>query len=437
MTRRGPARASVVASALVVTLMVGLVVGTEVYRYRSQHRVLPLLSSAVAIGSGGDRVPLTESSSLRLFPGTRVIRSSDPEAVVLAAEQRRWLAAGTIPGGNGPNRDMVETALLDIHTLLLGDGALVAGWPQSWRYVWPRDAAFVAVALVSTGHDDDALRVLQYLQQLQPADGVFQARYLPDGSGRVPDARGQQLDGIGWVLWAVQRLIDARSEASRQQTLEQLRPIIDRSTAAALRLTNSPGALPPVSEDYQELAVNRLTLGIAAPLALGLRSAALLQQRLGDPPLTAASTRRAQELEATIRTRFGRDGYPRFLGGGPSDAAVAFLLPPFTSGTDPDVVAAWRKASDGMARPGGGLAPGVGWRKDGISWTPQTALFAWTAAAIGDRRLAQQRLSWLNAHRTKYGSLPEKVLGNGDPAGPAPLTWTSALTVLAVAALGP
>jgi glucoamylase len=217
--------------------------------------------------------------------------------------------------------------------------------------------------------------------------------------------------------------------------LNDLRPMIDRSTAAALRLTDSNDALPPPSEDYQEIRSSRLSLGTAAPLALGLRSAAVLQQRLGDPPLTEVATRRAAQLAATIKSRFGRAGYPRYLGGDKSDAAVAFLLPPFTSGTDPAVVAAWRTAATQMARPGGGLAPGVGWRDDGVSWTPQTALFAWTAASIGDKRTAQNRLSWLSAHRTSYGALPEKVLSDGSPAGPAPLTWTDAMTVLAVATL--
>ena len=65
---------------------------------------------------------------------------------------------------------MVETALLDIHTLLLPNGALVAGWPKHWRYVWPRDAAFAAVALVETGHDADALRLLGHDSTLAPED---------------------------------------------------------------------------------------------------------------------------------------------------------------------------------------------------------------------------------------------------------------------------
>jgi GH15 family glucan-1,4-alpha-glucosidase len=88
-----------------------------------------------------------------------------------------------------------------------------------------------------------------------------------------------------------------------------------------------------------------------------------------------------------------------------------------------------------MARPAGGLAPGAGWRQDGISWTPQTSLYALTAAANGDDAQAHARLAWLDAHRTAMGALPEKVLADGSPAAVAPLAWTAACVVLAVATL--
>ena len=88
-----------------------------------------------------------------------------------------------------------------------------------------------------------------------------------------------------------------------------------------------------------------------------------------------------------------------------------------------------------MQRPAGGLAPGAGWKNDGISWTPATALFALTAASIGDTSQARQRLTWLDEHRTDQGALPEKVRSDGSLAGPAPLAFTDALVTLAVDAL--
>ena len=85
-----------------------------------------------------------------------------------------------------------------------------------------------------------------------------------------------------------------------------------------------------------------------------------------------------------------------------------------------------------MARPAGGLAPGEGWKQDGISWTPQTSLYAWVAAGTGDRATAEGWLSWIDAHRTPSGAIPEKVLADGAPAAVAPLSWSAACVLLAL-----
>jgi GH15 family glucan-1,4-alpha-glucosidase len=86
-------------------------------------------------------------------------------------------------------------------------------------------------------------------------------------------------------------------------------------------------------------------------------------------------------------------------------------------------------------RPAGGLAPGSKWKNDGISWTPETALVAYTAAMSGRPEISARWMDWLDDHRTPRGSLPEKVLATGATAGPAPLAWTAALVVLTTAEL--
>ena len=88
-----------------------------------------------------------------------------------------------------------------------------------------------------------------------------------------------------------------------------------------------------------------------------------------------------------------------------------------------------------LTQPNGGVTPGEDWRADGVSWTPQTALFALSAAARGDDTTADALLTWLDRHRTSTGALPEKVNRDLQPAGEAPLSWTAALVVLAGTAL--
>lgn len=105
-------------------------------------------------------------------------------------------------------------------------------------------------------------------------------------------------------------------------------------------------------------------------------------------------------------------------------------MPPFDPQPLPGVADAWARYQRDAIRPAGGLAPGAEWKNDGTSWTPEVALVAYSAAASGDRSTALHWLAWLDRHRTEWGSLPEKVDWKGDPGGPAPLGWTSALVIL-------
>lgn len=374
---------------------------------------IPLYSDGVVLGADG--VP-------------RIVRVGEDRADDPAqrARQDDWIASGTVPGP--PRyRDMAEQALRDLDALVLPGGAAVAGASTRWRYVWPRDASFTAVALARTGHQEDAWEVLDFLRRMQEersTRGVLEARYLPDGTGEVPDARGPQLDGSGWVLWAVAEWYAASEPGQdREEALARLRPLVSRSVEAIRDNVDPLTGLPGVYPDYWEVHETVPTLGTLAPLLLGLRSAEPVLDRLGV---------RAAGLEALLARGVEEHyapGYPRRLGGRDQDTAVAFLMPPFAPADD-DVRAAWEQAAQGMARPAGGLAPGSGWKRDGISWTPTTALFALTAAADGDVELARARLDWLDAHRTARGSLPEKVLADGSPSAVAPLAWTASLVLL-------
>lgn len=432
MTRRGARAGLCVALALVLC-------GSTASASSAGRRWFGLDSLTVAVGVGGrvDRVADPD----QLLPGSRV-RAGTPDSARERAAERAWLAAGTVPRvPELGDSTMVADALLDLRTLGLPSGVPVAGWAPAWHYVWPRDAALAAAALARTGHLAEAEAVLDFLQRVQPASGVFAARYLPDGSG-VPDRRGPQLDGVGWALWAAATVVDAQPRDRRTAVLARYRPLLDRSSAAALTAVDTADGLPPASPDYWELPERRLTLATAALVLAGLRSAADLYAELPDD---AARARARSAADAAGRTAsavtavFGPAGYPRHRGGKASttDLGATFLLPPFGATADPAVLAAWRRAGVRMERPAGGLAPGGSWAADGVSWTTATSSYALAAAAVGDRDQAVTRLRWLDAHRTAAGSLPEKVLADGSPASVAPLAWSAAVVVLTAATLGP
>jgi GH15 family glucan-1,4-alpha-glucosidase len=427
-----PRRRAVLLGGAVAAVTVATGGGAAV-RYRRSHQDIPLLSTAVGITGPGARTAVPAGSETLLVPGSRVDRTA-PDASRHVTDERDWLdRAAPWTRVAGPFQDLLRGALLDVHSLLLPGGAVIAGWTPSWRYVWPRDAAHVAAALARTGHVDDAVAVLGFLQAAQSADGWFEARYRPDGGG-PPDDRPRQLDGVGWALWGMADVARSLAPADAARRLAELEPMLTRCTDLTLALTGDGGGLPPASSDFWEKRESVLTLGTAAPLLAGLESAAELYARLGRPAVARRAAAAAMRLRALIRREFG-PRYPRYLGGDERDAAVTFLLPPFVREADPAVVAAAVAAEREMRRPAGGVAPGVAWRRDGVTWTPPTALFALAAAATGRQAHARAVLTWLRDHRTPAGALPEKVRHDGRPAGVAPLSWTAALVLLTASTL--
>ena len=243
-------------------------------------------------------------------------------------------------------------ALADLRELVRPNGAVLAGAADRWEYVWPRDSAFVAVALAETGHPEEAARVLGFLDTLplDREDG-FEARYHLDGAG-PPDDRERQLDGCGWVLWSLERV----HRAGSAEVADRFAGMQDRCTAHLLAVTEQGRRVPPASPDYWEVSEWRTTLGTAAPVLAGLAHSAELYAVRGLPERAAATRAAAQRLERLVHREFGPE-YERYGGSGGLDAAVAMLLPPFT-GERHAVVAAWERyqldALQGRRRPRAG-----------------------------------------------------------------------------------
>jgi len=395
-----------------------------------------------------------DSSILRVAGGVYPAPGQEPPAAsacVAATERadRNWLDTGRVPGATATQRSMATRALLDLNLAVRPDGAVQAGWlPGSgYEYAWPRDSSWVAVALTDTGHPAMADAILEFLQRMQGRNGMWAARYAPDGSGPVRDGRPAELDADGWVpwavwSWAVTQPLTPASPSRRELT--RLWPMVVRAADADTSSLTRDG-LPGPAMDYWEDSV-QVTLGTAAPLLAGLRAAADLAADLAsDLPTdvgraTAASEGRrwaaaAARLATAITATFGRNGYQRTPSAGSgADAAVTFLGPPFAV-PDAAVRQAARSAQRELTVPNGGLRPGTSWPgTPDVAWTPETAFFALFDASTGQHAQAAALLAWLAAHRTKLGSLPEQVNSVGQPASVAPLAWTDAVTLLALLA---
>jgi hypothetical protein len=335
-----------------------------------------------------------------------------------AADVRNRLAAARPLGPGAPAwaRAMYRRSLAVLLALTDREsGAVAAGARDGWAYVWPRDAATVALAYSAAGLDQDARRVARFLGRLPLARA---ARF--DGTGAPVPGRGPQGDAVGWVA--------AAAAAAFPQRLRS--PAGTRSRPAAGTWRDLP--------DYQEGAPGTyLGNALAATWADRHPAGATRAPRAtGATGATGgAGATGAGELGAFVAMR----GLVRSAGDPASglDSAAAWAVRPFAA---PALYPAARRTLLRLMREGTrfGITPGEGWSGGEDPWTAPTAASAWALAALGDRLAALRLLGDLRRAATPAGDLPERVdADSGTPRSTTPLAWPHAFTILALRELWP
>jgi hypothetical protein len=288
--------------------------------------------------------------------------------------QARPLADAAPPWADG----LYERSLLVLHTLTdRRSGAVAAGARDGWAYVWPRDAATVALALDAAGYRGEARRAVRFLLGL---DLRAAARFY--GNDNPVPGRGPQGDAAGWV-----------AVAARAVGLPPPRPLPWRN-------------LPDYQEgDPGDYLGNAIAADGTKTASYGTKSSRRLVRRLDDP----------------------RSGL---------DSAAAWAVEPF--GVRPLFPAA-RATTLALARRGGrfGITPSENW-PGSDPWSAPTAWTAWSLAALGERRQALRLLADLHRAATPAGNLPERVdFHTGIPTSTTPLAWSHAFAILALRELWP
>lgn len=396
-------------------------------------RRVPLRSECVAWLTPSTRELIPAGRTGDVVPGTRIsVRADDWEP--LAEREAHFLAASASSPAVREDGTLIRDALLDLHVLSAGLRAPIGSYAWHWRYAWPRDVAHMAAALAVAGHRGPAVEALAFFGGVPVAGNCFHARYRPD-TGIPPDGRPPQADGAGWLLWGCAMVLAAARAGERAGCLERLRRTIEVASDLALASVAGPSGLPEPTPDYWELPVRGLTLGVVAPIAMGLHHGVALNAALGRAIDAERCRGAADRLTSRIWELFARNGFQRYPGGGGADVIITALLPPYAPAGHPDVLERLAATETAVRAPAGGLRPGAAWPRDGVSWTPATLLVAQAWAAAGEVGRARALVDWVAAHRTGAGSIPEKVLYDGRPAEVAPLGWSSALAVLTAYAL--
>jgi glucoamylase len=318
---------------------------------------------------------------------------------------RRWLARSTPLGPGAPRwaARMYRRSLLVLRAVTnWRTGAVAAGPREGWAFVWPRDAATVAIALSKAGYKKEARQLVGFLAGLDLSSA---ARF--GGSGAPVPGRGAQGDAAGWVA--------AAAQAANLPTRVQ-------SPAATLAIDSTWRS----RADYQEKDAG---------------------DYLGNAIASGLGERRIDEL-------FGSDGALTRIAGDPEsglDSAAAWAVRPFPR---PALFPAVRRTLLRLAHASGrfGLLPSEDWDGGDDPWTAPTAWSAWALAALwkhdlqhgrsraaaADRDAALRLIADLRRDATPLGLLPERVDAHtGLPTSTTPLSWSHAFAILALRELWP
>ncbi len=384
--------------------------------------------------------------------------SGDSEAAgspwnYLAAEDREhW--AGFLREAHMPARlpedarPIYRRALITLAQHVTDEGAILAA-PTAlnppYRFVWPRDSTYIALALAEAGFPRMAERALGFLERVQKASGEFAVNYFADASRPLWDfgTDGNEHDQPASLAWGAVRLGAITGD---QAWLDARWPAVRRSCEFLIGVQRADGLLGPCRDLWELDTDGTWTYSNGAAWA-GLQAGAALADRKSAPGDAARYRAAADRLRQAMESKLVVSGrFARGLRGTRVDPVVeaanlALGSPWF--GVFPDVhpllSATGRAVSDQLTSPWGGIRRYEGDRYyDGQPWPVATAWLALHQLELGDRPGAVRLFDTLTRYARETDSL---MLGEQFDesrqrwVSAMPLAWSEAMYVKTALAL--
>ncbi len=214
--------------------------------------------------------------------------------------------------------DLFETSLFVMRSHIDKNGAIIASGDSqmlqygrdNYSYVWPRDAAFIAMALDRAGYPESTKHFFEYCNKVVSSEGFFFHKYCPDGSL-----------GSSWHPWI---------RGGRQQL-----PIQEDETALVMiALWNhyqTVKDLEFIEAIYNSLIKNTASfmLGFRGERHLPFASYDLWEMKYGVHAFTAAAVHKALEVASKFSQLLGKEkdyGLYRQAAGEVKDACKKWLV---------------------------------------------------------------------------------------------------------------
>ena len=373
---------------------------------------------------------------------------------------------------------LLKQSLLIVRSQMDNGGAVIAANDtdtflfarDTYSYMWPRDGAFIATALIKAGYSETSRRFFNFCHQvIDPAGGFFRHKFSPDGSvgsSWHPAWRDghQELpiqeDETALVLWSLWQHFERFHDVEFIKPL--YRDLIIKAAEFMVRFRDESTKLPKPSYDLWEERHGVHTFTVATVIA-GLRAAANFAEAFGENDLAIKYRKVSKEMKAAMAQYLFHKDLKRFAkmadvnpsGGYHLDMTIdaslfaIWYFDVFAS-DDPLVQSTMSSVYDRLwvKTSVGGLAR---YENDAyhqiehsdlnrVSGNPWIICTLWWAQYLiaqssnqDDLDKAHRMIEWVADHALVSGVLAEQVHPNtGEVLSVSPLTWSHGAFILTV-----
>ncbi len=349
--------------------------------------------------------------------------------------------------------------------LAAADADIMAFNRDTYTYVWPRDGAFVSLALDEAGYIEVSRRFFEFCSDVQQPDGYMLHKYNPDkslGSSWHPwfrDGESQlpiQEDETALVIYALWKHFEVTQDFEFLQTMFE--EFIRQAANFLVEYRDTETDLPLPSYDPWEEHRGIFTYTTACTIA-GLYAAAKISQMLGHHhhseryESTADSMKQAmlfhlfdEKTQRFVKKIDRKDGQVVYKDLTPDASICAVWKLGILSATDPRITSTMKQLEDALQvrTKVGGFAryttdyyhavteptkeiPGNPWIITTL-WDAQWHIAK--AEKKEDLEYARSLLNWVVDHASETGILAEQLNPlTGEALSVAPLTWSHATYV--------
>jgi len=304
-----------------------------------------------------------------------------------------------------------------------------------YRYVWPRDSTYMALALDSVGYHREAEAFYDWCRKAQDAEGALHQRYYVDPKFIGP-CWGQELDEVGIVIWGCGK----HYEITREKGFLDRNWSLVRNAAEYICVfqNEKTGDLEATFDLWEEDEAKHIYSFSA--VAAGLKMASDLANQHGEKEFVEKWAGRARILEDFISKHFWNEEKKRFMRkiepyDDEVDVTALSLAIPFEvfSVEDPRIISTAEQLTSAFEFRAGGIGRYPSDRNyGGNPWIISTCWLAMYYARRGNVNQSKKLLDWCLDHATGLGLLPEQVhRDTGEPLSAVPLGWSHAMFIIA------